>query len=1137
MHLAHIHPILTHTPPIHHNYHLHTSHNQHLLSHQHLLSPTIPLVLYHLLHPTPPLMLYHLLHPTPPLVLYHLLHPTSSLLVPPPPPHLTASLVPPPPPHPTTSLVPPPIPHPTTNVVPPPPPHPTTNVVPLPSLHYTAAGIVSPTPDPMSYQPPATPTTCTAPSAIPVTTLPRMKLPQTLEGWAEADRYMQANIVPGVLMQENVDVMNQMLCQGIHSFFTSKYGTIKANQKHQHLLKAQNRKNALKEVQMEKNEVKKRLRRLRREGNSAEEVKTLAYEFHHLIRKHSKLSRKEKKAERQMNQNQQRKECHRNPHAFAKKILNDDGHTSIQPSFSKHEAESFFTSTYSATAKTFNRPSWMPEPPSPTIAMDTSEFTEEEVRHIITKSKATSTPSPVDQIPYLVLKKCPSLTPALLHIFNTSWALQRVPAAWKVGVIQLIGKKNAEVDPSKPNNFRPIALTSCIGKVFTSLVKQRWMSYMVGNNYLNTAVQKAFVEGVPGCTEHHLKLLSILREARKKHKSLCICWLDLANAFGSVHHDLIRFSLQHYHAPQVMVDMISSLYQDLKGVITTKSWQTDPIHLQMGVYQGDPLSVIVFNTVMNTFVDTITRRHPDLGYTLGTSSHRSNLLQYADDTSLITDGPSSCRTLITTTETWLMWSGMKANVPKCVSLAVRASSGKPYDPNLSLNGETIPYIGDSTFHFLGAPVCIHGTTAQARDGLIKKLTHLLKKVDATLVSRQQKLKLFKLAVCPRLTWELSVNCFPLSWLKTTLQPIATSFLKRWCGLAKSADTGCLFLPKEHGGLDLPSLTLIYQKLQVTKAATYTCSRDPMVRAIASQETRKEATQQRPTFKPFQEVIQAMKDNPGASSKQLSTRAKKQVEAADTEARLSHSMDLVVQNQPLKDNTSRAPRLWSSTIVTLPERVFKFALNSLTDTLPHNANLHMWKKLPSPSCNLCGQHQTLIHILNACPYALEKRRYNARHDAILQSIYNFLVKHLPPTMSITVDLCDQQYAFSQQIAITDSRPDIAVWDKTNITLIELTVPFETCTDSAIRRKRHRYQDLLSDCKANGYSANLLTVEVGSRGFLHCNSFNSLYDLVPDGRRQDQEALETEIIQICTQESYPIWCKRNWKETETPNDTTY
>ena len=92
------------------------------------------------------------------------------------------------------------------------------------------------------------------------------------------------------------------------------------------------------------------------------------------------------------------------------------------------------------------------------------------------------------------------------------------------------------------------------------------------------------------------------------------------------------------------------------------------MHLQIGVFQGDPLSVLVFNTVMNTLVDTITKRHSNLGYTLAASSQWSNLLQYVDDTSLLSDGSSSCQcqSLLSTTEAWLSWSGMKANVPKCM---------------------------------------------------------------------------------------------------------------------------------------------------------------------------------------------------------------------------------------------------------------------------------------------------------------------------------------------------------------------------------------------------------------------------------------------------------------------------------------
>ena len=115
----------------------------------------------------------------------------------------------------------------------------------------------------------------------------------------------------------------------------------------------------------------------------------------------------------------------------------------------------------------------------PSTGLDVSAFTEEELSLIISRLNTSSCPSPMDQIPYLVLKKCPSLTPALFHVFNSCWSAKRVPAAWKVGVLRLIGKKQAVEDPSNPKNFHFIALTSCIGKVFTSLLKQRWIAYML----------------------------------------------------------------------------------------------------------------------------------------------------------------------------------------------------------------------------------------------------------------------------------------------------------------------------------------------------------------------------------------------------------------------------------------------------------------------------------------------------------------------------------------------------------------------------------------------------------------------------------------------------------------------------------
>ena len=283
----------------------------------------------------------------------------------------------------------------------------------------------------------------------------------------------------------------------------------------------------------------------------------------------------------------------------------------------------------------------MPSPQTPELDFDGSSITIEEIERVIRRSNSSSTPSPLDQISYKILKKCPALWCALLHIFNISWSMSTIPETWKSAAIKLVPKTSALDDPSTPSNFRPIALTSCIGKIFTSIMKNRWLQHMLENKYLDPDIQKAFMQATPGCTEHHSKLATILADAKKKHKSLSVVWLDLANAYGSVHHSLIQFSLRHYHAPLQFCRLVQSLYTGLSASVTTKEWSTPIFPLNIGVFQGDPLSVAIFNTVINTLVDTL-KMHCDQGYSL-TPGHQVNLLQYADDICITASSPALCQ--------------------------------------------------------------------------------------------------------------------------------------------------------------------------------------------------------------------------------------------------------------------------------------------------------------------------------------------------------------------------------------------------------------------------------------------------------------------------------------------------------------
>ena len=473
--------------------------------------------------------------------------------------------------------------------------------------------------------------------------------------------------------------------------------------------------------------------------------------------------------------------------------------------------------------------------------------------------RAQSAPSPFDRVGYTIFKKCPSLLPALVKLFNTCWAQSSIPGEWKCAAIKLIPKSSSSEDTTNPGKFRPIALTPCVGKFVSTLLWNRWLRYMVTNKYLDSSLQKAFMPTVPGCTEHHQKLSSILAEAHSNHKSVAVCWLDLANAYGSVH-----LSLRHYHAPPQFLSTVQALYTGLHAKVITAEWETPVIPLKKGVYQGDPLSVVIFNTVMNTLLDTVSLR-TDLGYRFSNSRHRVNILQYTDDTCLVAKSPASCQYLLDTTSNWLQWSGMSAKIPQCQCLSLQGSSGKLADPHLTLNGMSIPF-STGPVRFLGMEVQVPKNSSAARETVLTRLQDMLQAIDESLLTRKQKLRLYSGGVCPHLSRPLMIQEFPTTWMERQVYSLVTGYLKRWSGLGKSANTALLYLPRSLGGMNLPSPSTLHKRLQVSRQCQLLTSQDSCVRFLAERGLKQELSLARKKVRPAMEAREALKISPGCRRK-------------------------------------------------------------------------------------------------------------------------------------------------------------------------------------------------------------------------------------------------------------------------------
>lgn len=220
-------------------------------------------------------------------------------------------------------------------------------------------------------------------------------------------------------------------------------------------------------------------------------------------------------------------------------------------------------------------------------------------------------------------------------------------------------------------------------------------------------------------------------------------------------------------------------------------------------------------------------------------------------------------------------------------------------------------------------------------------------------------------------------------------------------------------------------------------------------------------------------------------------------------------------------------MWAKTTQSLPSAQMKFALNAASDTLPHNVNLALWRKEDqlSAACKLCGERQTLCHILNNCRVALELRRYNTRHDGVLRIIEKFVKDKLPDDMTVLADLNDQ-YQFPPVLAPSDLRPDLVAYSEETKTavIVELTVCFETNFQEARARKEEKYSELVEEVEQNGFVVDMITLEVGSRGFVNFDSFRNFRDAVGASQRELQELLLS-VASSAIKGSFAVWTSRN------------
>ena len=602
-----------------------------------------------------------------------------------------------------------------------------------------------------------------------------------------------------------------------------------------------------------------------------------------------------------------------------------------------------------------------------------------DIKQVLGSKSSNSAPGP-DGISYGILKKLPSIHHFLATLYSKLLLNQNPtpPSTWTEAKVILLHKKDSL---DNPENFRMIALSSVFGKIFHQIIVSRLEKYLTKNEFVDTTTQKGFMKGVSGCVDHNVIVHEVIKHAKANKKTAHFTWFDLQDAFGSVPHTLIDHILERYFLPSEISVYIKNLYSVISGKVVTKHWSTDSFRFRKGIFQGDPLSPLIFTMCINPLLEYL-KANEKFGYTLNESKYVTTF--FADDFCLMTANSRSHQRIMNTLTSHVSSLGLRLKPSKCRSLSI-ASGMINKAASFQLDGQNILSLSvtDNRFKFLGSLVTDNDNSRSVYEYLSEIITSGLRNIDASSVRSEYKLEIYSRYFLPSLRFHVTVNDLCQSHLKQ-LDALTNRYAKKWSGLAHPATLAMLHMPE---GLDIPSITDLYIECHTQAHVQIRKKGDSKVNNCLDSKIEREKRWTRKVSI----TTQCEQDWNVIHEQNLSVTQQKRAVKSLCKQRVSdywrnHVKNLAVQGRTLElISLESGHSQWKSLAYNLPVRVTKFMLNALTDSLNTRANLLRWGKRSNDRCTKCGNRETLHHVLNHCSIALDQGRFTWRHNNVLHHI--------------------------------------------------------------------------------------------------------------------------------------------------------
>lgn len=216
-------------------------------------------------------------------------------------------------------------------------------------------------------------------------------------------------------------------------------------------------------------------------------------------------------------------------------------------------------------------------------------------------------------------------------LFQRIWTEETIPEDWLVALIHPLHKKGSKTDV---NNYRGISLLPVTYKIFSKLLLNR----------LEPQIDSKLGEYQGGfrrnrsCIEQILSIKLILKYYNARPKNIFISFIDFQKAYDSVDRETIFDTLKEYQVDQKTINLIKLTLTNTISKVKFLGEVSEPFQIKTGLRQGDGLSPILFNLVLDKVMRTFWEDN-DSSAKIGTKHQnlRIKCLAFADDLALFAE--------------------------------------------------------------------------------------------------------------------------------------------------------------------------------------------------------------------------------------------------------------------------------------------------------------------------------------------------------------------------------------------------------------------------------------------------------------------------------------------------------------------